>query len=98
MHTRASKYCLVTYLVLLIITPFLTVIPGGYCVWYVLLMPFALVPLVLGPRWYRLAGIFALGLTAILVRVDLENGRRWNEKRHERAAMRDAKINTEQDR
>ena len=80
MNLRISKICLIVYGVLLLLSLFLMSTPGDYWLWYAVMIPFAVLPLCLGPSRYRLAGGIAVLLSALLIISDLEQGKRFHEK------------------
>ncbi|MHC5154570.1 MAG: hypothetical protein ACYSO3_00250 [Planctomycetota bacterium] len=72
-----SKISLIVYLVLLILSLFLMSMPGGFLPWYCIMGFFALPPIVLGPRFYRILGIVALILAILLCIIDYQAGKVW---------------------
>ena len=56
LSTGASRICLIVYAVLFVLSLFLLSFPGDYWPWYMAMVPFAIIPLLLGPRGYRIAG------------------------------------------
>ncbi len=50
-------------------------VPGKYWPWFAALVPFAMAPLIIGPRWYRLAGGVGLVLSGILISGDIAAGK-----------------------
>src|SRR5436190_24025152 len=80
MNLRISKICLVVYGVLFLLSLFLMSTPGDYWPWYAVMAPFAVLPLCLGPRWYRFAGGIAVVLSGLLIVSDIEQGKRFHEK------------------
>lgn len=81
MGTRVSKIALVVYAILFLLSRFLLSVPGDYWPWYAAMVPFAIVPVIVGRRWYRIAGAAALVLAAILIRSDIEAGKHFRERR-----------------
>jgi len=80
MNLRISKICLVVYGVLFLLSLFLMSTPGDYWPWYVVMAPFGVLPLCLGPGWYRVAGGIAVVLSGLLIVSDIEQGKRFHEK------------------
>lgn len=94
MSTRVSKICLTVFGVLLALSFFLLSVPGYYWPWYAVMVPFSVVPLFFGRRWYRIAGGIAFLLAGLLIGGDIQAGKihrqrmqrmraAWAEKRGE---------------
>jgi hypothetical protein len=69
------------YAVLFVLSLFLLSFPGDYWPWYMAMVPFAIIPLLLGPRGYRIAGGVSLALSLLLIMSDIEAGKQWHAKR-----------------
>jgi hypothetical protein len=82
MHARISRISLIVFTVLLVLSGFLLSVPGDYVVWYAIMVPFTIVPLALGPRWYRVGGACALALSAVLIGSDIKAGKAFRERMH----------------
>jgi hypothetical protein len=74
---RISKACIVGYIGVLIISMFLSAMPGEYWPWYVLMCALAVVPLILGPRWCRLVAGFGVFVSLFLIEANFEAARVW---------------------
>jgi len=81
MSARISKISLIVFVVLLVLSAFLLSVAGEYWPWYTVMAVFAIVPLVVGPRRYRLIGAVALLLSVILIVSDYAAGKRLREQR-----------------
>jgi hypothetical protein len=73
-RVRISKICLMIYLVMLLAGGFLLSVPGEYWPWYMYMSFVAVVPLILGPRWFRLLGAIALTFASVLILSDIRAG------------------------
>jgi purine-cytosine permease-like protein len=82
MSARISKISLIVFVVLLVLSGFLLSVAGEYWPWYAVMAVFAVVPLVVGPRYYRLLGAVALVLSVILIVSDYAAGKRFRERHH----------------
>ena len=65
---------LIVFLVLLVLSGFLLSIPGEYWPWFVITGGCAVVSAVLGPRWYRIAGVAGTALCVGLIVWDVKAG------------------------
>jgi hypothetical protein len=81
MRTRISKISLIIFAVMLVLGGFQLSVAGNYWQWFAAIVPFAVVPLILGPRWYRLGGGISLLLASALILGDIEAGARLRERR-----------------
>ena len=54
---------------------FLLSVPGDYWPWYVVMVPFSVVPLCFARRWYRVTGGVAFLLAVILIVGDVQSGK-----------------------
>jgi hypothetical protein len=75
MSTRVFKICLTVYGVLLVLSFFLLSVPGDYWPWYAVMVPFSVVPLCFGRRWYRVTGGIAFLLAGLLIVGDIQAGK-----------------------
>ena len=75
MSARISKISLIVFVVLLMLSGLLKSVAGEYWPWYAVMAVFAIVPLVVGPRHYRLLGAVALVLSVILIVSDYAAGK-----------------------
>ena len=80
MRARISKVSLIVFAVMLVLGGFQLSVAGEYWPWFAVIVPFAIVPLVIGPRWYRLAGGISLLLAGALIVGDIEAGRHFRQK------------------
>ncbi len=80
MSTRVCKICLTVYGVLLVLSFFLLAVPGNYWPWYAVMVPFSVVPLCFGRRWYRVTGGIALLLASLLIVGDIQSGKNHRQK------------------
>ena len=71
---------MIVYGVLLVLSLFVLSVPGGYWLWYAIMVPFAVVPLCFGQRWYRVAGGVALLLAGLLIVEDIEAGKLFHQR------------------
>ena len=94
MRKRLSQISLLAFYVLLLLSTLLPAIPGE-SIWFPILFGVAIIPAILGPELYRLAGIATLILAAILWYGDIKYGKIYQEKRAKRleAIMQDREIN-----
>jgi hypothetical protein len=78
MTARASKISLIVFVVLLTLSAFVMSVAGEYWPWYAVMSVFAVVPLVVGPRRYRIMGAIGLLLSGSLIVSDIKAGRRFH--------------------
>jgi hypothetical protein len=71
---------LIVFLVMLVLAGFLLSIPGEYWPWFVITGWCAAVSAVLGPKWYRVAGIAGTALCLGLIVWDLKAGVEYRKK------------------
>ena len=83
MSARISKISQIVFVVLLVFSAFLQSVAGDYWPWYAIMSAFAVVPLVVGPRRYRLVGAFALVLSGVLIISDIVEGRHFRARNPE---------------
>lgn len=76
MTARTSKISLIIFVVLLSLSATLLSIEGDYWPWYAIMSVFAVIPVVVGPRRYRIMGAIALLLSSALIVSDVAAGRR----------------------
>jgi hypothetical protein len=79
-RVRISKICLMVYLVMFLAGGCLLSVPGDYWPWYMYMSFVAGIPLILGPRWYRLYGALALTFASSLILSDIRAGTHQQEK------------------
>lgn len=93
MNICISKISLVVFVVLLVLSFFLLSVVGDFWPWYAVMSAFAVVPLVAGPRRYRLFGAIALALSGFLMVNDIAVGMhlraRVSEERQQATRERD---------
>jgi hypothetical protein len=82
MRVRISKISLGVFLALLLLSRLLLAVPSEYWPWYAVMGIFAVVPLVVGPRWYHLLGSLALIMSVILIVGDYQAGKRFRAHFH----------------
>jgi hypothetical protein len=70
-----SKICLIVFVVLLVLSGGLLSVAGDYWPWFAVMAVFAVVPLVVGPKRYRLMGAIALVLSVVLILGDIAAGK-----------------------
>lgn len=105
----SSQICLGLFALIFLSSFFLKATPGGFWSTYAVASLFALLPLVKGPRWYRIAAIVGLVAAAILAFSDFQAGKKYAEQRRlelqsqadaarpdNRAALLEAVFNDEQ--
>jgi hypothetical protein len=73
---RTSQISVIIFVVLLVLSLFLSSVEGDYWPWYAVMSVFAVVPLVIGPNRYRLMGAIALVLSGVLIISDIAAGKR----------------------
>ena len=83
MSIRISKISLIVFVVLLVLSCFLLSVAGDYWPWYAVMSAFAVVPLVIGPRRYRVLGAIALVLSGVLIVSDIAAGRQFHARHPE---------------
>ena len=83
MTARISKISLIVFVVLLVLSAFLMSVDGDYWPWYSVMSVFAVVPLVIGPRRYRIMGVIALLMSWALIVSDIAAGRRFHSQHPE---------------
>src|SRR5690349_12910914 len=76
MRARISKVCLVVFAIMLVLGSFLLSTAGNYWPWFAVTAAFAVVPVIIGPRFHRLLGAGALALSILLIAGDYEAGKR----------------------
>src|SRR5260370_31947677 len=75
MSARISKISLILFVLLLVLSASLLSVAGDYWPWYAVTSVFAVVPLVVGPRCYRLVARIALFLFGVPIVRDSTAGR-----------------------
>jgi membrane protein implicated in regulation of membrane protease activity len=65
---------LIVFSVLLLLSGMLLSVPGNYWSWFAIMAGCAMVAAVMGPKWYRVGGIAAAALSAVLIISDLKAG------------------------
>jgi len=83
MSIRISKISLIVFAVLLVLSGFLLSVAGDYWPWYAVMSVFAVVPLVVGPRRYRIMGVVGLVLSGVLIASDIATGRQFHARHPE---------------
>ena len=83
MSIRISKISLIVFAVLLVLSFFLLSVAGDYWPWYAVMSVFAVVPLIVGPRRYRIMGALALLLSGALIVRDIGAGKRFHSEHPE---------------
>jgi hypothetical protein len=83
MSSRISKISLIVFAVLLVLSGFLLSVAGDYWPWFAVMSVFAVVPLVVGPRRYRVMGAIALVLSGVLIASDIAAGRHFRARHPE---------------
>src|SRR5579859_4228707 len=74
MNARISRMFLIASLILLVLSGLVLGVAGDYWPWFAIVGGCAVVPAVAGPKWYRLAGIALVALSATLAVSDLKAG------------------------
>ncbi len=80
MRARLSKISLTVFAVMVLLGAFQLSVPGNYWPWFATVTPFTILPIIIGPRVYRLAGVAGLALAAVLVSGDLQAGKLYRQK------------------
>ncbi len=83
MSARVSKISLIVFVVMLVISSFLLSVAGEYWPCYAVAAPFAVVPIVAGPRRYRIWGAIGLALSAVLIVSDISAGKQFRARHRE---------------
>jgi uncharacterized membrane protein len=94
MRKRVTQIALLVFYVLLLLSTIFPAIPGE-SIWFPILIGVSIIPVLLGPELYRLAGFVTLILAVILWYGDIKYGKIYQEKRAKRlqAIMQDREIN-----
>jgi hypothetical protein len=77
MRAKVSKISLCAFVMLLVLSGTVATISGKYWPFYAFTSAFAVVPVFVGPRRYRLIGVGALLLCAVLIAHDIAAGKRF---------------------
>ncbi len=77
MRAKVSKISLCVFVVLLVLSGAVATISGKYWPFYAITSAFAVVPILLGPRRYRLIGVGALLVCVVLIAHDIAAGKRF---------------------
>ena len=80
MSARISKISLIVFVVLLVLSAFLLSVAGDYWPWYSVMAIFAIVPVLVGPKRYRIFGAVALLLSVYLILGDIESGKHHRQR------------------
>jgi hypothetical protein len=80
MSSRVFNICFTVYGVFLVLSFLLLSVPGGYWAWYSVMVPFSVVPLCFGRRWYRIAGGVAFLVAAVLIIGDIQAGKIYRQR------------------
>jgi hypothetical protein len=80
MSARISKISLIVFVVLLVLSAFLLSVAGDYWPWYSVMAIFAVVPVLVGPKRYRIFGAIALLLSLVLISGDIAAGKHHRQK------------------
>ena len=83
MNARISKISLIVFVVLLVLSAFLLSVAGDYWPWFSVMGFFAVVPIVVGPKQYRIFGGLALVLSLVLIYGDIEAGKHFRARHPE---------------
>ena len=75
MSTRIAKFSLIVFVMLFVLSGFLLSVSGDYWPWYSVMAIFAVVPILVGPKRYRIFGIVALLVSVYLILGDIESGK-----------------------
>jgi hypothetical protein len=82
MTKRVSQISLAVFAVLIVLIPAIATISGKYWPFYAFASVFGVVPLLIGPRWYRLFGALALVVTVVLIVQDYRAGQEFRARFH----------------
>jgi hypothetical protein len=77
-----SKICLVVFVAVLLLSGFLLSVPGDSMGWYAVMALITIVPIVKGPRKYRMLGVCALVIALALIVTDYQAGKRFRQTHH----------------
>ena len=80
MSARISKISLIFFVVLLVLSGFLLSVVGDYWPWYSVMAIFAVIPVLVGPKRYRIFGAVALLLSVVLIFSDIELGKHQRQR------------------
>ncbi len=81
MKARISRIFLIAYCILLLLGGLLLSVPGDYWPWYAVTGSCAVVAVAVGPRWYRVGGLFATALAVGLIISDPKAGVAFHQSR-----------------
>ncbi len=71
---------MIAYVVLLILSGFLASTTGGKVVWFFIMGIFAIPPIVVGPKRYRVIGIIALLIAIVATATDYRAGKKIEDR------------------
>ena len=77
MTAKISKISIIVFVLLLVFIPTVATISGEYWPYYAFASVVALMPIVVGPRLYRLIGAGALLISVVLIVHDIAAGRHF---------------------
>ena len=94
MRKRMTQTALLAFYILLLLSSLFPAIPGE-SLWFPALVAVSIIPILLGPELYRLAGVATLILALVLWYGDIKYGKIYKEKRIKRleSIMQDRDIN-----
>jgi len=75
MRPRVSKICLVVYAILFLLSLMLLSVPGDYWPWYLIMSGVSIVPVIVGPKFYRILGALTLCFSVLLIVGDIQSGK-----------------------
>ena len=80
MKDRISTICLAVYVILLVLAEFVPAASGGMVGWFCIMALIALLPVVAGPRRYRILGVVALLVAIAFAGADYQAGKRLHDR------------------
>jgi len=80
MRSRVSKICMVVYVIWFLLSLMLLSVPGDYWPWYLIMSGVSIVPVIVGPKRYRIFGALALVFSVVLVFGDIQSGKTFHAK------------------
>lgn len=74
MKEKISRVCLTVYAMVFLLSGFVGTPPGGHLTITIILMVFALPPILIGRRIYRVLGLLALALALVGITLEFRDG------------------------
>ena len=82
MRARLSKISLTVFAVMVVLAAgaIQLSVPGNNWPWFATVTPFTVLPIIIGPRLYRVAGVAGLAVAVALIGGDLQAGKLYRQK------------------